>query len=123
MAPYLELLFLVIAILAMAVVFIRRSIQRVGGAPRLREIDARFACPRTASNVDCVLLEDTKAGRCSRVKSCSAFGADGAPSCEQHCVELINLGVSLRPTDDNVTPEPSSRAEEERPHEPEIGSA
>lgn len=125
MAPYLELLLVVIAVFIGTAMLVRHALVSAGLKRHLHDVEVRFACPKTASNVDCVLVEDTVSGRCARVKACSAFGAGGAPLCEQHCVELINIGVSLRAKDDSLASRASSKilsevsfdATDERLHE------
>lgn len=64
---------------------------------RGRRIEARLICPRTGGLVDCELVHDDRTGACLGVTSCSRFGPGAAPTCEQDCVKLINLGIPLHP--------------------------
>ena len=91
---------------------------RVAAAARARRhlqpVDVRMTCPVSGNDVDCTLLLDERTSCFRAVQTCSRFppgrpdvAADGedapprserAMRCEQRCVELLNIGIPLRPS-------------------------
>jgi hypothetical protein len=53
-----------------------------------------FICPYDGLPVDCV-VEEEAAGRLLRLWSCSGRERRVAPPCDQVCVDMINMGMSL----------------------------
>lgn len=105
---------MVIAATGGAVASLVRIASRVRARRRLQPVDVRMACPVTGNDVDCTLLLDERTGAFRAVATCSRFtpgldepNEDGVPApprseramrCEQRCVELLNLGIPLRPS-------------------------
>lgn len=69
---------------------------------RCRREERTLACPRTGGAVNCELLVDERTGQCMEANRCSRSGG-GPPTCEQHCVKLLNLGIPLTPGEDAPT--------------------
>ncbi|MFO0758296.1 MAG: hypothetical protein U0359_42670 [Byssovorax sp.] len=75
----------------------------------LRVVDATIACPRTGKTVRCELELDDRTQRYDGILRCSAKEKDRRPSCDQTCVDVLNMGIPLRPLGS------PTRAPEDRP--------
>lgn len=62
---------------------------------RGRRVTTSFICPKRGCHVECALLVDERSGGCVGVESCSVFGPNAPPRCEQDCAKLLNLGLPL----------------------------
>jgi hypothetical protein len=107
-------LMMVIAATGGAVATLVRAVALARARRRLQPVDVRMTCPVTGNDVDATLLLDERTGAFRSVASCSRFtpgldetseGAEAPPPrseramrCEQRCVELLNLGIPLRPS-------------------------
>lgn len=61
-----------------------------------RAEETTLVCPRTGSLVRCRLIVDERSSEVVEVARCSREPG-GRPTCEQHCVKLMNLGIELMP--------------------------
>jgi hypothetical protein len=69
------------------------------GARGLRQAMAcreRLSCPRSAADVECVLMRDPVTKKWTSVARCSAFR--GAVTCDMQCLDFLNQGIPLRPS-------------------------
>lgn len=71
-----------------------------------RTEEASLVCPRSGSPVRCRLIVDERSSEVVEVSRCSREPG-GRPTCEQHCVKLMNLGIELMPREPGR--EPSGR--------------
>ncbi|MGK4006478.1 hypothetical protein WMF31_27915 [Sorangium sp. So ce1036] len=61
-----------------------------------RTSEVTLICPRSATPARCHLVVDQRSEEVVRIARCSlSQSREGRPTCEQHCVKLMNLGVSL----------------------------
>ena len=104
------------------------SLVRVVATARARRyvqpVDVRMACPVSGNDVDCTLLLDERSGRFRAVERCARFtpgldesggegeeGGEAPPRsersrrCEHRCVELLNIGIPLRPSSGPPAPD------------------
>lgn len=63
----------------------------------LRIVDATIACPRTGKTVRCELELNDRTQSYAGIRRCSAREPDRRPSCDQTCVDVLNMGIPLRP--------------------------
>ena len=63
----------------------------------LQVVDATIACPRTGKTVRCELELNGRTQSYEGILRCSARERDRRPSCDQTCVDVLNMGIPLRP--------------------------
>src|SRR5262245_28953531 len=63
---------------------------------RSRDEAVRLSCPRSGSDVSCILRRDPVTGRWTSVRYCSGWTQQ--KDCERTCLHILDLGIPLTPS-------------------------